>query len=212
MIRSPRSPRAQHLHLRGRRVSLRPLSDQDFTAWSEVRRRNADWLIPWEPLRPAYMPDPATDRGAYVTRCRARERETIADHSYPFGIFVGDSFAGEINLNNIVRGALQTGTVGYWIDRSHAGHAYMSESLVVVAAFAFERLDLHRLEVCIVPRNTNSRRVVEKLGLRLEGTAERYLQIAGLWEDHHRYAITAEEWQQRRDELLDEWVRPIDGQ
>jgi ribosomal-protein-alanine N-acetyltransferase len=212
VIRSPRSPRAQHLHLRGRRVALRPLSDQDFTAWSEVRRRNAEWLIPWEPLRPAYMPDPATDRGAYVTRCRARERETIADHAYPFGIFVGDSFAGEINLNNIVRGALQTGTVGYWIDRAHAGNGYMSEALVVVAGFAFDRLDLHRLEVCIVPRNANSRRVVEKLGLRLEGTAERYLQIAGVWEDHRRYAITVEEWHERRDELLDRWVRPADDQ
>jgi ribosomal-protein-alanine N-acetyltransferase len=208
VIRSPRSPRAQHLNLRGRRIALRPLSDQDFTAWSEVRLRNADWLLPWEPLRPAYLPDPATDRGAYVTRCRARERETIADHAYPFGIFVGDAFAGEINLNNIVRGALQTGTVGYWIDRRHAGHGYMSEALVVVAAFAFERLDLHRLEVCIVPRNTNSRRVVEKLDLRLEGTAKRYLQIAGVWEDHLRYAITSEEWQTRREGMLDRWVRP----
>lgn len=211
MIRSPRSPRAQHLHLRGRRLTLRPLSDQDFSAWSEVRLRNADWLLPWEPLRPPYLPDPATDRNAYVTRCRARERETIADHAYPFGIFVGDVFAGEINLNNIVRGALQTGTIGYWIDRAHAGRAYMSEALIVVAAFAFDRLDLHRLEVCIVPRNTNSRRVVERLDLRLEGTAERYLQIAGVWEDHLRYAITVEEWLERREDLLDRWVRPDDG-
>ena len=190
---------------------LRPLSDQDFTAWSEVRLRNADWLLPWEPPRPPYLPDPATDRNAYVTRCRARERETIADHAYPFGIFVDDAFAGEINLNNIVRGALQTGTVGYWIDQTHAGRAYMSEALVMVAAFAFDRLDLHRLEVCIVPRNTNSRRVVERLDLRLEGTAERYLQIAGVWEDHLRYAITAEEWLERREELLVRWVRPDDG-
>ena len=87
----------------------------------------------------------------------------------------------------------------------------MSEALVMVAAFAFDRLDLHRLEVCIVPRNTNSRRVVERLDLRLEGTAERYLQIAGVWEDHLRYAITAEEWLERREELLVRWVRPDDG-
>lgn len=209
MMRGPRSsPRGSHLNLRGARVTLRPLTDTDFSAWSEIRQRNADWLLPWEPLRPPYLPDPATDRGAFVTRCRARERETIADHAYPFGIFLGATLIGEINLNNIVRGALQTGTVGYWIDRQHAGHAYMSESLVVICDFAFERLDLHRLEICIVPRNANSRRVVDKLNLRLEGTAERYLQIAGTWEDHLRYAITLEEWVERRDELTNRWLVP----
>ncbi len=209
MMRGPRSsPRGSHHTLRGSRVLLRPLHDSDFGAWSEIRRRNADWLLPWEPLRPPYLPDPAIDRGAFVTRCRARERETIADHAYPFGIFIGDALAGEINLNNIVRGALQTGTVGYWIDQARAGNAFMSESLVLVAAFAFDRLDLHRLEICIVPRNVNSRRVVEKLALRLEGTAERYLQIAGIWEDHLRYAITVEEWRERRDELTARWLVP----
>jgi [ribosomal protein S5]-alanine N-acetyltransferase len=48
--------------------------------------------------------------------------------------------------------------------------------------------------------------VAEKLGLRDEGTALRYLEIDGVWEDHVRYAITAEEWWERRDALLKEWV------
>ena len=45
--------------------------------------------------------------------------------------------------------------------------------------FAFEELALHRLQLSIVPRNQASRRVVEKLGLRDEGVAVRYLQING---------------------------------
>ena len=56
--------------------------------------------------------------------------------------------------------------------------------------FAFEEVLLHRLQVSIVPRNRSSRRVVEKLDLRCEGLAERYLEINGVWEDHLRYAIT----------------------
>jgi ribosomal-protein-alanine N-acetyltransferase len=43
--------------------------------------------------------------------------------------------------------------------------------------------------------------VVEKLGLRDEGTSLRFLQIQGVYEDHIRYAITADEWNTRRDEL-----------
>ena len=42
---------------------------------------------------------------------------------------------------------------------------------------------------------------MEKLGFREEGVALRYLEINGAWEDHVRYAITAEEWEQRRAEL-----------
>ena len=83
----------------------------------------------------------------------------------------------------------------------------MSEAVVVMLGFAFDRLDLHRVEICIVPRNSNSKRVVEKIRLRFEGTAERYLQIAGVWGDHLRYAITSEEWKERADDLLNEWAR-----
>ena len=76
----------------------------------------------------------------------------------------------------------------------------------MLAGFAFEHLELHRLEICIVPRNTNSRRVMEKLGLREEGLAERYLEIDGVWEDHVRYGFTLEEWNERRAELTRAWL------
>ena len=82
----------------------------------------------------------------------------------------------------------------------------MSEAVVLVTRFAFEDLHLHRLQIAIIPRNRNSRRVMEKLDYREEGTAERYLEINGVWEDHVRYAITSEEWDERRDELLKAWV------
>jgi ribosomal-protein-alanine N-acetyltransferase len=48
--------------------------------------------------------------------------------------------------------------------------------------------------------------VVDKLGLRCEGVAERFLEIAGVWEDHLRYAITAEEWIERGPELTTAWI------
>ena len=50
------------------------------------------------------------------------------------------------------------------------------------------------------PRNEPSRRVAEKLGMRDEGTAVRFLQIQGVYEDHVRYAMTAEEWRARGGE------------
>ena len=81
------------------------------------------------------------------------------------------------------------------------------EAVVVVLQFAFESLHLHRIEVAIIPRNASSRRVAEKLGLRAEGVALGFLEINGEWEDHVRYAITAEEWAVRRGELLTTFLK-----
>lgn len=184
---------------------LRPLVASDFESWSEVRRRNHEWLTVWEPMRSAYAPDPVTDREAFAARCNMRERDRQSGVGYSFGLFVTNEFAGEVNLNSVQRGALQSGTVGYWVDRAKAGRGYVAEAVVVMFRYAFEDLSLHRIEICIVPRNHNSHRVVQKLGLRDEGTAERFLEINGVWEDHVRYAITIEEWNERRAELLGTW-------
>lgn len=202
----PARPTNAGLRLYGRRVVLRPLVAQDFNSWSEVRRRNHDWLIKWEPARLPHHPDPEMNRDVFAARCGARDRERHAGSQYAFGIFVDGAFAGEINLNNVVRGAFQSATIGYWIDQARAGRSYMSEAVVVLSQYAFESLNLHRLEVCIIPRNYNSRRVVEKLELRNEGTAERFLEINGVWEDHVRYGITVEEWMNRREQLLHDWL------
>nr|MBA3288882.1 GNAT family N-acetyltransferase [Acidimicrobiia bacterium] len=125
---------------------------------------------------------------------------------FGFGIFVDHELAGEINLNHVLRGAMQGATVGYWIDQARAGQSFVTEAVVVVAAFAFDQLELHRIEICIVPRNHNSRRVMEKLEIREEGLAQRFLEINGVWEDHVRYGFTVEEWEARADELRARWL------
>jgi ribosomal-protein-alanine N-acetyltransferase len=202
----PARPSSVGLRLYGRRVVLRPLVPQDFNAWSEVRRRNGDWLTSWEPLRLPHHPDPETNREVFAARCGSRDRERLAGSQYAFGIFIDGAFAGELNLNNVVRGAMQSATIGYWIDRARAGRSFMSESIVVLAQFAFEELNLHRLEICIIPRNSNSRRVVEKLGIREEGIAQRFLEINGAWEDHMRFGLTVEEWNERSEQLVKDWL------
>lgn len=192
--------------LHGRRVLLRPLTLDDFDEWREVRRRCDEWLTRWEPRRIPGQPDTVEDRQAFSARCSVRMREIQLGTGYGFGIFVDGAFGGEINLNSIHRGAHQSAYVGYWIDQRLAGSGYMPEAVVAVLQFAFEQLVLHRVQISVIPRNTASRRVVEKLKLRDEGIAERYLEINGIWEDHIRYAITAEEWADRRDLLLAEWI------
>jgi ribosomal-protein-alanine N-acetyltransferase len=187
----------------GSRVSLRALKTPDWETWRSVRIASRDWLEPWEPLGEPGTPDPVTDPEAFKARCGAWERQRHFDAAYGFGIFVGKgaTFVGEVSLGSVQRGPFQSANVGYWIGAEYAGQGYMPEAVAVILRFAFEELRLHRVEAAIVPRNGASRRVAEKLGLRDEGTALRFLQIRGVWEDHVRYGITADEWAARRDEL-----------
>ena len=194
------------LRLHGRRVMLRPLVASDFAAFSEVRIRNGRWLTDWEPLRPAAAVDPAYNAEAFERRCVVRERERAAGNAYSFGIFVDSVFCGEVNLNGVTRGSMQSATVGYWVDHAKAGHGYVPEAVAVVTRFAFEQLRLHRLEICIIPRNANSLRVVHKLEWRYEGRAERFLEINGVWEDHDRFGFTTEEWDIRAEDLSRDWL------
>jgi len=194
--------------LLGRRLVLRPLVVTDFPAWREVRRRNDAWLTKWEPTRPPGAPDVIEDRDAFGVRCSARQRERQLGIGYGFGIFVDGSFCGEINLSSVQRGPFQSASVGYWIDEAQAGNSYVPEALVVLSRHAFEELLLHRIEIAIIPRNTASRRVVEKLAIREEGIARWFLEINGVWEDHVRFGLTIEDWLERGDELVAGWVLP----
>jgi len=183
----------------GPRVMLRPLEARDHDAWREIRIRSREWLEQWEPLPEPGTRDPTIDRDAFRARCGAWERQRQFDTAYGFGTFLRDgTLVGEVSLGSVLRGPFQSCFIGYWIDERYAGCGYTPDAVAIVLRYGFEELGLHRMEAAIVPRNTKSRRVVAKLGLRDEGTATRFLQIQGVWEDHVRYAITREEWDERR--------------
>ena len=193
----------------GARVVLRPLRPDDWDAWREVRVRCREWLERWEPVPEPGSADPALDYEAFRARCAAWERQRHFDAAYGFGLFLtSGQFAGEVSLGSVQRGPFQMGYIGYWIDEACGGHEYVPEGVVLLIRFAFETLRLHRLEAAIVPRNEPSRRVAEKLELREEGIAVRYLEINGQWEDHVRYAITSEEWAEKADAYIRDWILP----
>ena len=202
---STRSSIYSPISLHGARVVLRTMTEQDYDGWLEVRTRCRDWLLKWEP-RSAHSTHLAEDQRSFANRCAIRERERQMGTGFGFGIFLQNRFVGEITLSSIQRGPLQSAYVGYWIDEAIAGRGLMPESVVTLLQYAFESLRLHRIEINIIPRNAPSRRVVEKLDLRFEGIAERYLEIDGAWEDHARYAITSEEWSDRAPELVSTWL------
>lgn len=99
---------------------------------------------------------------------------------------------GGVNINNIVRGTIQSGSLGYAAYAPTTGRGYMTEGLRLVMAYAFDDLGLHRLEANIQPANVASIRLVERLGFEREGYSPRFQYLDGAWRGHERWAVTAE--------------------
>jgi ribosomal-protein-alanine N-acetyltransferase len=171
-------------------VTLRPLRASDVGAWRSARQRNAAWLVQWDATVPPGGDTRATTFRGLVRRLARNARQGT---TYPFVVEVDGRFAGQLTVNNIVRGSALFASIGYWIDRDFAGLGVMPRAVAMAVDHCFVAAGLHRIEIAIRPENSNSLRVVEKLGIRDVGYAPAYLHIDGDWRDHRLFAITKEE-------------------
>ena len=178
--------------MRAGAVLLRPPRRRDAGEWSAVRNRNREWLQPWEPTSASSWRARSSKASwsSLVSTLRANAR---AGTAIPLVIVYGGRLVGQVNASNIFRGVLRSASVGYWIDSAVAGRGIMPTSVALMIDHLLGPVGLHRVEINIRPENTNSLRVVEKLGLRQEGHHERFLDIDGGWRDHLTFAITIEE-------------------
>lgn len=88
--------------------------------------------------------------------------------------------------------------IGFALGRAHWGQGYASDSVTALIRFAFETLDLHRLEADADPRNTASIAVLTKQGFVREGyMRERYF-LSGEPQDAEYYGLLRGEWRDGR--------------
>lgn len=170
-------------------VVLRPLRVRaDRAEFLRLRERNTAWTRPWDSTSPN-GPRVVT----YGELVREHNLEARRGQMLPFAIELDGTLAGQMHLFGITRGALLSGSAGYWVGQSFAGRGVAPCALAMLIDHAFGACGLHRVEVNIRPDNPRSLRVVGKLGLRDEGVRQRYLHIDGTWQDHRSFAITVEE-------------------
>jgi ribosomal-protein-alanine N-acetyltransferase len=175
----------------GVKVYIRPLAAEDVQRQLTLRVANREFMRPYDPVQPDHF-FTLPGQEAYV---RLAIQQWMEDRAFGFGVFESatDELVGRVALSNVVRGAWQNATLGYWIAGDKNGLGFGTEAVRLATSFAFQNAGLHRVQAAIMPRNVRSIRVIEKAGYRFEGESERYLSINGVWEDHRIYALTSEE-------------------
>lgn len=113
----------------------------------------------------------------YVARCEDR-----------------DAVVAVVSFENVVAGAFWSAHLSYYGMVGFVGGGWQSESVRAALGLAFADLGLHRVEAAVQPGNLRSRKLLQRLGFRLEGVSPEFLHVDGAWRDHERWALLRREF------------------
>ena len=115
---------------------------------------------------------------------------------YLFGVRLlnGDELLGFVELNDIFWPHRHT-----WVsiaigDTANQGQGYGAEALGLALQFAFQELNLHRVQLTVFSYNQRAIALYEKLGFRREGIYREHLERDGTRFDMYLYGILRPEW------------------
>jgi ribosomal-protein-alanine N-acetyltransferase len=171
--------------LKTERLILRVLTKDDAEMFRDFLLRNKEFF---KLSGPAFEENYA-DVEYHRIMLERSTLESMDGRHYKFGVFkTGVSpIIGSVALSNIVMGNFCSCFLGYRIDKSETSKGYATEAVDRIVSFAFNDLELHRIEANIMPANMASINVVNKLGFTNEGISKKYLKINGKWEDHMHF-------------------------
>jgi len=169
------------------RLRLRPLTDADADALFAL---HSDAFV----LR--YWDSPPWTEPAQAARFIARSREIAEDGTgarpaierASDGEFLG--WVGLTGWNPDFRSA----KLGYCLTQAAWGQGYATEAGGALLAWAFDTLDLNRVQAEADTRNAASARVLQKLGFVHEGTLREDTVVNGDVSDSWVYGLLRREW------------------
>ena len=181
------------LRVDGDRIWVATPTTADVPAFELAVERSRSRLGAWNPVDPHALPSIIRAQGHGQRTLLVHARDTAGAHG----------IVGKINVNTIVRGRAQSGTVGYDSYDPYVGRGLFTEGLRLVVDLAFRDepggLGLHRLAANVQPGNVRSAAVLRRLGFNHEGQSPGYLLLGDAtgeerWRLHDRYAVLASEW------------------
>jgi RimJ/RimL family protein N-acetyltransferase len=176
----------EFLPLSTERLTLRPLVLADAAA---VRRYASDERVArWTARIPHPYPDGAAE--AWIAETHA---QMARGDGWQLGIErPGHGVIGAVSLEHDEDGI--SAELGYVLAVDHWGHGYGTEAARRMIAFAFESNDLAQVHARVLPGNTASRRVLDKVGFAFVGPATVTLEARGRNAEVECYALERRAW------------------
>jgi RimJ/RimL family protein N-acetyltransferase len=84
--------------------------------------------------------------------------------------------------------------IGYELAPEYWSRGYATEAALAMVNFGFQTLKLHRISAWCIAANTASARVLEKVGMQLEGWLRENEYFKGRWWDTLLYGLLESEW------------------
>ena len=100
---------------------------------------------------------------------------------------------GGIGFNTIDRES-ERAEIGYWIAKRYWGNGYCTEAAGAVLGYGFEVMGLNRIHAMHMTRNPASGRIMQKIGMKHEGTSRQAVKKWGKFEDMEYYGILRSEY------------------
>ena len=137
---------------------------------------------------------PLANREAAVALQREIAEGNESEKMFKWGVALRDSdtVIGTTTLFNL---NLENGRaeLGYAMAHAYWGKGYMTEALKALVSYAFDVMDLRRLEADVDPRNTASIRTLERLGFQREGFLRERWHVNGEIQDALFYGLLRRE-------------------
>lgn len=109
---------------------------------------------------------------------------------------------GSIGL--VLEMAHNRGDLGYWVGVPYWGKGYCTEAGRAILAYGFGVLDLNRIAAPHFSSNPASGRVLQKLGMKHEGTRRQHYLHFGKFEDAELYGLLREEYEGKNDSISEQ--------
>ena len=166
-------------------LELRLLEMRHAPEFFELVRANLDRLY-WMPRE--------IDADEAASRIR-KGLERLADAAgVNAGIFDRGALCGVVGLFH-VDARTGSGEMGYWVGTGTEGRGVATRACRAMLRYAFDDLELHRVELKCAASNGRSAAVAERLGFTLEGRLRLADRLADeTWDDLLLYGLLEDEW------------------
>ena len=171
------------------KTEIRPFHLTDAEELYQLVHENYEHLYPWM----GWVPDEGVTREGIRDFLRFSEKAVREQEQFNAAIVCDGHIIGSVGFP-VIDWPNRIAHIGYWLDEDHLGTGTMTAAVSALTTYAFDALELNRVEIRCSVENHKSAAIPKRLGYKLEGTLRQSILIHGRYVDDHIFAMLSSDW------------------